>query len=91
MSAEPEGREKHMKHITIIEDDIALNNGIVFALKNDEYTFRQIYRLSEFVKNEPVDLIILDVNLPDGNGFNFLKRLRETSDVPVIMLTANGL
>ena len=91
MSAEPEGREKHMKHITIIEDDIALNNGIVFALKNDEYTFRQIYRLSEFVKNEPVDLIILDVNLPDGNGFDFLKKLRKTYDVPVIMLTANDL
>ncbi len=80
-----------MKHITIIEDDVALNNGIVLALKNDEYTFRQIYRLGDYEKNEPVDLVILDVNLPDGNGFDFLKKLRETSDVPVIMLTANDL
>ena len=78
-------------HITIIEDDTALNNGIVLALNNDEYTFEQIYRLGEFDKNKSTDLILLDVNLPDGNGFDFLKKLRETSDVPVIMLTANDL
>lgn len=80
-----------MKHITIIEDDIALNNGIVLALKNDTYTFTQLYKLKEYEKNEPTDLIILDVNLPDGNGFDFLKKFREASDVPVIMLTANDL
>ena len=78
-------------HITIIEDDTALNNGIVLALNNDEYTFEQIYRLGDFDKNKFTDLILLDVNLPDGNGFDFLKKLRETSDVPVIMLTANDL
>lgn len=78
-------------HITIIEDDTALNNGIVLALNNDEYTFEQIYRLGDFDKNKSTDLILLDVNLPDGNGFDFLKKLRETSDVPVIMLTANDL
>ena len=80
-----------MKHITIIEDDVALNNGIVLALKNDEYTFRQLYRLEDYEGSEPVDLIILDVNLPDGNGFDFLKKFHQTSDVPVIMLTANDL
>ena len=80
-----------MTTITIIEDDIALNNGIVLALNNDEYTFEQIYRLGDFDKNKSTDLILLDVNLPDGNGFDFLKKLRETSDVPVIMLTANDL
>ena len=40
---------------------------------------------------EPTDLIILDINLPDGSGFDFLKKLRQTSDVPVIILTANDL
>ncbi|MBQ8086556.1 MAG: response regulator transcription factor [Lachnospiraceae bacterium] len=78
-------------HITIIEDDTTLNNGIVLALNNDEYTFEQIYRLGDFDKNKSTDLILLDVNLPDGNGFDFLEKLRETSDVPVIMLTANDL
>ena len=80
-----------MKIITIIEDDIALNNGIVLALKNADYSFRQHYRLSDFSIDELTDLIILDINLPDGSGFDFLKKLRQTSDMPVIILTANDL
>lgn len=80
-----------MKRITIIEDDIALNNGIALALKNDDYHFKQCYKLSEFQQNEPTDLILLDINMPDGNGFSFLKELRQTSDIPVIILTANDL
>ena len=80
-----------MKHITIIEDDIGLNNGIVLALKHEDYSFRQLYKLGEFQCSEPTDLIILDINLPDGNGFDFLRKLRMTSDVPVIILTANDL
>lgn len=80
-----------MKYITIIEDDIALNNGIVLALKGLDYAFRQHYAISEFNRAEQTDLIILDINLPDGNGFDFLKKLRESSDVPVIILTANDL
>ncbi len=80
-----------MKYITIIEDDTALNNGIVLALKNSGYAFRQHFRLGDFRQDDPAELIILDVNLPDGNGFDFLKKLRMTSDVPVIILTANDL
>ena len=80
-----------MQYITIIEDDIALNNGIAFALENSAYSFRRLYRLSDFSINEPADLIILDINLPDGNGFDFLKKLRRSSDTPVIILTANDL
>lgn len=79
------------KTILIIEDDIALNNGIALALKNTGYSFRQLYRLGDFTPDEPADLIILDINLPDGNGFDFLKKLRLTSDTPVIILTANDL
>ena len=80
-----------MKHITIIEDDIGLNNGIVIALRRDDLTFTQLYRLGDFRPSEPTDLIILDINLPDGNGFDFLRKLRQNSDVPVIILTANDL
>lgn len=80
-----------MKHITIIEDDIGLNNGIALALKQEGITFFQLYRLGDFQPSEPTDLIILDINLPDGNGFDFLRKLRQNSDVPVIILTANDL
>ena len=80
-----------MKQITIIEDDIGLNNGIVLALKREDLSFRQLYRLGDFKISESTDLIILDINLPDGSGFGFLKKLRQSSDIPVIILTANDL
>ena len=80
-----------MKDITIIEDDAALNNGIVLALKNESYTFHQYYTLQEYNADEATDLIILDVNFPDGNGFDLLKKIRRESSVPIIILTANDL
>ena len=83
-----------VKKIAIIEDDKGLNQGIVLALKNENYQFDQYYSLTE-AKNigtaSEVDLIILDINLPDGNGFEYLKELRKKSEVPVIILTANDL
>lgn len=45
--------------------------------------------LGEIKDIDQADLLILDVNLPDGNGFDFLKKLRETYDTPVLILTAN--
>lgn len=80
-----------MPDITIIEDDYALNNGIALALKSCDYTINQIHRLKDFDKNRKTDIIILDINLPDGNGFDFLKKFRSYSDIPVIILTANDL
>ena len=80
-----------MKYITIIEDDTALNNGIVLAMKHSDYKFTQCFTFGDYNQEEPVDLMILDINLPDGNGFDFLKNLRRNSDVPVIILTANDL
>lgn len=86
--------EVSRKRIAIIEDDKGLNNGIVLALKNENYHFDQYYSLAEakqIESNSSADLIILDINLPDGNGFEYLKELRKKSDVPVIILTANDL
>ena len=79
------------KTIFIVEDDNALNNGIALALKNTGYSFKQFYSLGEVTDPDSADLIILDVNLPDGNGFDFLEKFRRTSDTPVIILTANDL
>ena len=61
------------------------------ALGNAEYSFKQCYTLGEFHEGDPTDLIVLDINLPDGSGFDFLRKLRRTSSVPVIILTANDL
>lgn len=80
-----------MFDITIIEDDYTLNNGVSLALKSCGYNTEQIYKLSDFKKDRKTDLIILDINLPDGNGFVFLKNFRVYSDTPVVILTANDL
>lgn len=80
-----------MPHISIIEDDRGLNDGIVLALKQDSYTFSQYYRLKDAEDISRSDLLILDINLPDGNGFDYLQQLRRTSDIPIIVLTANDL
>ncbi len=83
-----------MNHILIIEDDTALSNGIVLALKDDNSSFVQAYNIAEakeHIKRISFDLVILDINLPDGSGLDFLKQIRSTCAVPVIVLTANDL
>jgi len=83
-----------LKDILIIEDDIALNKGIALSLKNEDYNFYQGFNLSEgrklFLENS-IDLIILDLNLPDGDGMEFCREIRRTSQVPIIMLTAKDM
>ena len=76
------------KVIYIIEDDISINQGIELTL-GTEYEYRHFYSLREVNQIELADLIILDINLPDGNGFEFLKKLREKYETPVLILTAN--
>ena len=50
-----------MKHITIIEDDIGLNNGIALALKQEDITFFQLYRLGDFQPSEPTSLFLISI------------------------------
>ena len=78
-----------MVKIAIIEDDRGLSNGITLALKQEGYAFFPFSSLAEVTDISGFDLIILDINLPDGNGFDFLRKIRQLSNVPVIILTAN--
>ncbi len=80
--------ENKKKVIYIIEDDISINHGIELTL-GSEFEYRHFYALKEIEKIEQADLIILDVNLPDGSGFEYLKKLREKYETPVLILTAN--
>ncbi|WP_330656068.1 response regulator transcription factor [Alkaliphilus flagellatus] len=77
-----------------MEDDVALNNGIVLSLKQENYDFTQSFTFKEaekYLSETEFDLIILDVNLPDGNGFDLCKKIRQYSSTPIIFLTANDM
>lgn len=83
-----------MYHILIVEDDRGLNQGIALALNRDDIKFTQAYTREEAEKlwrSDPADMILLDVNLPDGSGYDFLKNIRRSSQVPVLLITANDL
>ena len=64
------------------------------ALKREDYEFIQCYSFSEarrVLEEVKLDLILLDINLPDGNGLDLLKEIKEKSGFPVIMITANDM
>lgn len=86
--------EFFMKNILIIEDDKGLSNGILLAIKETTINISQCFNLSsarDTIENTIFDLIILDINLPDGNGLDFLIEIKKKLNVPVILLTANDL
>lgn len=83
-----------MKNVLIVEDDKKLNDGIMLALRSSEYQMFQSRSLEQArlaLSMVNMDLIILDINLPDGNGLLFLSDIRRTSAIPVIILTANNM
>lgn len=82
------------KTILVVEDDRGLNQGVAMALKNPMYRFLSAYTLKEAIeywKDNQIDMVILDINLPDGSGYGFLESVRKESQIPVIMLTANDM
>lgn len=78
-------------NILIVEDDTALNNGIALSLNTD--TTLQAFSIAEAKSklDTSVDLVILDINLPDGSGIDLYREIRKTSNVPIIFLTANDM
>ena len=80
-----------MKHILLVEDDLSLINGLSFSIKKQGYDLMVARTKNEAEKaweNPQFDLVILDVSLPDGSGFELCQMMRETSKVPIIFLTA---
>jgi len=80
--------------ILIIEDDAGLNRGISFALGQDGYETLGAGTLMaglELFEKERPDGVLLDLNLPDGDGIDCCKKIREKSDVPILMLTARDM
>jgi DNA-binding response OmpR family regulator len=80
-----------MAHIFIIEDNEDLREAVVSYLKLDGHEiieFREISGVMESIRSGTPDLIILDVMLPDGNGFQLAKEIRKKYTMPILFLTA---
>ena len=81
-----------MSKILLLEDDLSLNNGLSFVFKKQGFELSIARTLKEAEGmwiDGKYDLLILDVSLPDGCGFEFCKKVRLTSKVPIIFLTAS--
>ena len=81
-----------MSKILLLEDDLSLVNGLTFAFQKERYDLdiaRTISEADSLLSERKYDLLILDVSLPDGSGFEICKKVRQTSKVPIIFLTAS--
>ena len=76
-----------MKQLFLLEDDMSLISGLSFAVKKQGYEIdvaRTTLEADTLWENGKYDLAILDVSLPDGSGFDFCKKIRSTSKVPIM-------
>ncbi|MBU5591928.1 response regulator transcription factor [Clostridium sp. MSJ-4] len=80
-----------MKKILLLEDDITLSIGLEYALKKEGFNVKKAKNLNEArtnLKEDSFDLLLLDLMLPDGSGYDICREVRENSSVPVIFMTA---
>lgn len=80
-----------MQHILIVEDDRTIAESIAFILEQDSFScqwFNNGRDTLDYIENNEVDLMLLDVGLPDMSGFDVLRKVRIKSNLPVIIISA---
>ena len=80
-----------MLKILLVEDDDNLANGIRYALEQEGWSVAvagSVSNATDLYRSQPFHLILLDVMLPDGNGLDLCRDIRESSDIPIVFLTA---
>ncbi len=87
-------REKPLSTVLLIEDESAIADMVLYALKSEGFV-SEWHRLGRegiaWLRQHPeTALLILDVGLPDGNGFEFCKEIRRFSEIPIVFLTARN-
>jgi DNA-binding response OmpR family regulator len=79
--------------VIVVEDEESINDILTISLQDEGYEVYSAFSCKEakdFVNNSHVDLALLDLNLPDGNGFELCKYITEKYKIPIIMLTARN-
>lgn len=80
-------------HILLVEDDLPIAENVIVGLEREGFVCSHIMLGSachDFLLTHAVDLVILDVGLPDTNGFDVCRTIRRSSDVPIVFLTARA-
>ncbi len=80
-----------MPAILFVEDDATIAMGVEYSLKQDGFQVSLAYRLEEaraLIQHSPFDLVLLDLGLPDGSGYELCKEIRAAGDTPIIILSA---
>lgn len=77
--------------ILLVEDSIMVAKGLIYSLEQNGY--KVIHKINKketisFLENEKVNLVILDISLPDGNGFEIYENIIKNKNIPTIFLTA---
>lgn len=81
-----------MRKLFLLEDDLSLVSGLTFAFRKQGFaldTARTLAEADALWSDGKYDLLVLDVSLPDGSGFDFCQKVRRTSNVPILFLTAS--
>ena len=77
--------------ILLVEDNKAISKGLEYSLSKNDYhciVKHDVINATSFLRNNKVDLIILDISLPDGNGFDLYQSVISELEIPTIFLTA---
>ncbi len=85
------GKPTPPKRLFLLEDDLSLTGGLAFAIRKQGYELaiaRTTLEADALWAEGKYDLVILDVSLPDGSGFDFCRKIRQSSKVPIMFLTA---
>lgn len=80
-------------NLLIIEDDEAIRRGLTYYLEQESFNVLEAKnaKIGLDLYDNDIDIVLLDINLPDKNGFDLFKELKAKKDVPIIFLTANDL
>lgn len=80
-------------NLLIIEDDEAIRMGLTYYLEQESFNVLEAKnaKVGLDLYDNDIDIVLLDINLPDKNGFDLFKELKAKKDVPIIFLTANDL
>jgi DNA-binding response OmpR family regulator len=84
-----------MEKILIIEDDETIRLGLKYYLEQETFLVEESDTCEKSIellyKDNNFDLILLDINLPDGNGFDLFEKIKQIKNIPIIFLTASDL